>query len=110
MIDKLTQTSGSDSWENATDEERESGSFDLSLHARDHQLQLSGPKHVLGANDCFINSILSTGIKQFRVCGHLVSRSAQNSQHVLRFFHNPLHDAIMGELGSGRSDWHHYQP
>jgi hypothetical protein len=70
----LLISSGFDSWENATNQQRESGGFDFLLHAPD-QLRPSRPKHVLDANDCFINSLLSIGIKRFRACGHLVSGS-----------------------------------
>ena len=37
---------------------------------------------------CFINSLLSIRIKQFRVCRRLVSHPVQNCRDLLRFFYH----------------------
>lgn len=74
-----------------------------SLAARDRSsIATEQTEHVLGANDCLINSILSTGVQQFLECEHLVSHTGSKTANtVYRFFHSPLHDAIVGNSGVG---------
>lgn len=85
----------------------ESGSFDILLHTASRQLRPSRPKHVLNTNDGFVNLLLSIGLEQFRICGHLVSHLVQSCQYVFRFIHDPLHGVSMKNTLRGRSDGYH---